>query len=204
MKSLKVVKIITFLIVISLALMGCSTSTSSSTNKSNNTASNNSTSANNTNTIDTSHMMVNNSSNTQNSQDIPKNVIKTSVSEAEEIPHLFYQYLNNKQYDKVTSVLGPLLKFEGDSSQRKYLENIENTTFLDFKDISSDGGYNLDSTQQNYFAVKVYYAVLSMKVKDKNLVPALVNTQYRKMVVVKVTKNSSWVLDSDESTPPIN
>lgn len=43
-----------------------------------------------------------------------------------------------------------------------------------------------------------------MQVKDKDLVPELLKPQYRRMVVVKLTKDSPWLLDADESTPEIN
>jgi hypothetical protein len=142
------------------------------------------------------------SSTIQNSKNTPNNIVKEAVPEAENVPKLFYNYLNNKEYDKAIALLSAALKFEGDPSQRKYLENLENTTFIKFKDITDNGGY-LDSSQQQYFAIKIYYAELTIQVKDKNLVPGLLGTQYRRMVVVKVTKDSPWTLDADESTPQI-
>lgn len=134
---------------------------------------------------------------------LPKNIVIDKVPEAEAVPQLFYKYLNNKEYDKAIDLLSPNLKFEGDPANIKYLENIEHTDFIEFKDITTNFGY-LDSSQQNYYAVKVYYAELKMQVKDKNLVPALLDTQYRRMVVVKLTKDGPWLLDADESMDKMN
>lgn len=126
---MKFYKTLLIILLLMIAVSGCST------NKSNSTS------------ITSSIAGSSNTGETQNLKDIPKNVLKDTVPEAEKVPHLFYQYLNNKDYDKVVELLSPDLKFEGDPSNRKYLENIEHTDFIKFKDISLDGGY-LNSSQQ--------------------------------------------------------
>lgn len=150
------------------------------------------------NTILTVKSLSNDSTNTE--KNLPKNMFTETVKDAENIPHLFYQYLNNKKYDSAINLLSPTLKFEGDPSMRKYLENLEHTDFIEFKDITSESGF-LNAIQEQYYAVKIYYAVIRINVKDKNLVPTLNGTQYRRMVVIKTSKDSPWLLDADEDTP---
>ncbi len=140
---------------------------------------------------------------TNNTQLNNSNILTDNILEAAEIPKMFYEFLNNKDYNKAVSLLGPTLKFEGDPSTIKYLRNLQHTDISDFKDISSENNL-LDRTQQSYYAVKIYYAKLTIQIKDKSLVPQLVYPQYRRFIVVKQTKNSPWLLDGDEDVPPKN
>lgn len=100
--------------------------------------------------------------------------------------------------------MGPQLRFEGAIGMRKYLVNLEHTDFVEYKDISSDVLQTIDVSQRKYYAIKIYYAVITIDTKYPDLVPGLSGTQGRKMVVVKIKKDSPWLLDSDESTPRRN
>lgn len=190
------IRILSVIILLGVILTGCNTqnkhekttmvSEKVTTNKTNNITNNS-----------------NNASTQPKKTDSPKNIIVDKVPEAEAVPHQFYQYLNEKNYDKATSLFGPDLKFQGDPLMRKYLINLQHTDFLEFKDISSID-HNLTPSQQKYYAVKIYYAVLNIRVLDKNLVPGLEGKQSRRMLVVKVAKDSPWQLEADESAPLMN
>lgn len=133
------IRILSVIILIGIILTGCNTqnkhektttaSEKVTTNKTNNS---------------------NNASTQPKEKDLPKNIIVDKVPEAEAVPHLFYQYLNEKNYDKASSLFGPDLKFQGEPLMRKYLINLQHTDFLEFKDISSID-YNLTPSQQQYY-----------------------------------------------------
>lgn len=125
-------------------------------------------------------------------------------SDAANIPIRFYEMLNKKQYDQAVKLLGPQLAFLGSPENRKYLVNLENTVIKNFRDISNDPKVNITQTEKTYYAIKFYYADLDITVKDKNLVPALTAPQHRIFIVVKITKDEPWLLDSDEACPARN
>jgi hypothetical protein len=126
----------------------------------------------------------------------PSNVITTRVPAAEKVPKQFYQYLNEKNY-QVSDLFGPNLKFFGHPSNRKYLENLQETTIESFKDVS-ETSYQLSRIQENYYGIKVYSAKLNIKVKDPNLVANFTVPQNRRFVVIQKEKNDPWLLDSEE------
>jgi len=127
---------------------------------------------------------------------IPSNVITARVPEAEQVPKQYYQYLE-KKYEQVSDLFGPNLKFYGDPSNRKYLENLQQTTFESFKDISSTS-YQLSRIQENYYGIKIYSAKLNIKVKEPNLVANFAVPQNRRFIVIQKEKNDPWLLDSEE------
>jgi hypothetical protein len=127
----------------------------------------------------------------------PSNIITTRVPEAEKVPKQFYQYLNEKKYEQVSDLFGPNLKFYGHPSNRKYLKNLEVTTFKSFKDVS-ETSYQLSRIQESYYAIKVYSAKLNIKVIDPNLVANFAVPQNRRFVVIQKKKNDPWLLDSEE------
>ncbi|GAB6172472.1 hypothetical protein JCM15765_19500 [Paradesulfitobacterium aromaticivorans] len=137
----------------------------------------------------------------QNSSKSTAATITETNSDAANIPIKFYEMLNNKQYDEAVKLLGPQLAFMGSPEYRKYLINLDNTVIKNFHDITNDPQVNITPTEQSYYAVKTYYADLDITVKDKNLVPALTLPQHRIFIVVKVTKDGPWLLDSDEACP---
>lgn len=130
------------------------------------------------------------------------NIVTSSVPEAESVPQKFYEAINNKNYDIAKSLLGPSLSFMGEDSMRKYWINLEHVEITNFKDIS-DKVSSLDPQHQKYYSVKFYYANLKIKVKDPKLVPNLNSPQTRKFTVVKINKDSPWLLDGDEDTDQI-
>lgn len=132
---------------------------------------------------------------------VPTNIVTSKVPEAEQVPRSFYQALSNKNYDSAKKLLGPELETTGEPSLRKYWENIEQANIISVKDISASLP-NLDNSETTCFSVKIYYVVLDITVKDKNLVPGLDGRNYRRMDVVKVTKDGPWVLNVDATTPP--
>lgn len=134
---------------------------------------------------------------------ISNSIIIASVPEAAKVPQQFYEAINNKKYDIAKSLLGPTLAFMGEDSMRKYWVNLESVEITNFKDIS-DKVVTLNSQQEKYYSIKFYYANLNIKVKDPNLVPNLNIMQTRKFTVVKVNKDSPWLLDGDEDTDVIN
>lgn len=89
------------------------------------------------------------------------NIIKVPVPEAEQVPKLYYKYLNEKNYDKAIKLLGPSIAFYGDQSSRKYLINLKHTTFVEYKDISDTSKFGVSRVQSGYYAVKAYYAKIN-------------------------------------------
>ena len=86
--------------------------------------------------------------------DFPKNIILKPNVDAAKTPTLFYEYLNNKEYDKAKVLLSPTLQFEFDTAMIKYMINLEHTDISNFKDISLDGGH-LNPTQEKYYEMKI-------------------------------------------------
>lgn len=80
----------------------------------------------------------------------------------------FYQDINEQKYQDAASLLGPQLKFEGQQENMKYLKNLKQVTITKLVDISNDSSA-IDPNYDQYFAVKVYYGELNIKVKDPNL-----------------------------------
>lgn len=132
------------------------------------------------------------------------NVIKEPVKEAEQVPKLFYQYLNEKNYDEAIKLLGPSIAFYGNPSSRKYLDNLKQTTLIEFIDISNSGKFGISRVQDDYYAIKAYYAKINIDVKDPKLVPSIIGINYRLLIVVKETEDSPWLLDSDEYISPLD
>ena len=148
----------------------------------------------------TSTLACNKDNKTTNNQNFPI-VLEADVNAAN-IPITFYDKLNKTQYDEAVKLLGPQLAFEGLPEYRKYLINLENTVIRNFKDISNEyAKVNITPTEKTYNAIKIYYADLDITVRDKDLVPALAAPQHRIFIIVKVSKDGPWLLDSDEETP---
>ncbi len=127
-------------------------------------------------------------------------VLEADVNAAN-IPITYYDMLNKGQYDQAIKLFGPQLAFQGLPEYRKYLINLENTVIKNFKDISNEySKLNITPIEWTYYAIKIYYADLNITVKDKDLVPALTAPQHRIFIIVKVTKDGPWLLDSDEAT----
>ncbi|PGL72591.1 hypothetical protein [Bacillus sp. AFS055030] len=137
------------------------------------------------------------------SNSMKSNIVTAAVAEAEQVPKLYFKFLNEKKYDDAIKLLGPTIAFYGDSSSRKYLENLKHTTFLEFKDITSSDKFRLSPIQEEYYAVKAYYAKINNEVSDPELVPMIIGINYRLMIVIKETKNSQCLLDSDETIDPL-
>lgn len=131
------------------------------------------------------------------------NIIKEPVQEAAEVPKLYYKYLNEKNYDVASKLLGPSIAFYGDQSSRKYLVNLKQTTFVEYKDLSDTSKFGISRVQSDYYAVKAYYAKIDIEVNNPKLVPSIIGINYRLLLVVKETKDSPWLLDSDETMPPL-
>lgn len=111
----------------------------------------------------------------------------------------FYQDINEQKYQDAASLLGPQLKFEGQQENMKYLKNLKQVTITKLVDISNDSSA-IDPNYEQYFAVKVYYGELNIKVKDPNLVPTLGGKNYRQFILIKENQDSPWLIDSDENT----
>lgn len=119
---------------------------------------------------------------------------------AARIPKLFYQYVTARNFKEATKLLGPQLKFETAPSMLKYLQNIVGANFLELRDISKNPG-PIDPNYEKYYRIKVYYAKIMIKVANPNLVAGLNGVNYRKFILIKISKNSPWLIDTDEDTP---
>ncbi len=125
-------------------------------------------------------------------------------SVAAQVPIRFYKDVVKGNYSAAGKLLAPDLKFEVEPRWIKYLKNIYHVKFDKFQDISSTPGLSgsLSKNDLSWYRVKVYYAVMQMKVHHPNLVPALEYTQYREFVVVQKHPGGKWYLEEDEDTPP--
>lgn len=130
------------------------------------------------------------------------NIELSSDTNAAKVPELFYQYLNTENYKAAGALLGPQLKFEASPKYIKYLKNEQHTTFIKFKDISKNPG-PLNPEYSKYYLVKVYYGEINIEVRDPSLVPSLGGINYRRFILVKLSKTSPWLLDTDEDTPKL-
>ncbi|BBW97921.1 DUF4829 domain-containing protein [Geobacillus icigianus] len=128
------------------------------------------------------------------------NIVKTPVPEAQKVIEKFYQDINKQKYQDAASLLGPQLKFEGQPEYSKYLKNMKQVTITKLVDISNDSG-PIDPNYKQYFAIKVYYGELNIKVQDPNLVPTLGGKNYRRFILIKENRDSPWLIDTDENTP---
>ncbi|MFF2875117.1 DUF4829 domain-containing protein [Gottfriedia sp. NPDC057991] len=155
----------------------------------------------NSNKLEKSNEITNN--NSLKTNNIKYNIERESFAEAEQVPKLYYKFLNEKKFDAAIKLLGPTLAFYGDPSSRIYLENLKYTTFLEYKDISSTHKFRLSPIQEQYYAVKAYYAKIYIEVNNPELVPMIIGINYRLMIVIKETENSPWLLDSDETVDPL-
>lgn len=111
----------------------------------------------------------------------------------------FYNLLNNKKYSSASALLGPQLKFEGTPKFAKYLKNIKNTKIIKLVDISKNPG-PINPNYNKYYKVKIYYGEINIKVQDPNLVPNLRGVNYRKFILIKKNKKSSWLIDLKQGT----
>lgn len=137
----------------------------------------------------------------QNEQQTPhSNIVQTPVPEAQKVIQKFYQDINEQKYQDAASLLGPQLKFEGQPEYIKYLKNMKQVTITKLVDISNDSG-PIDPNYKQYFAIKVYYGELNIKVQDPNLVPTLGGKNYRRFILIKENQDSPWLIDTDENTP---
>jgi hypothetical protein len=139
------------------------------------------------------------STSTSNTSTNPIEIKNNSV--AAQVPIRFYKDVVKGDYSAAGKLLAPDLKFEVEPRWIKYLKNIYYVKFDDFKDISSTPGL-LSKNDLSWYRVKVYYAVMQMKVHNPNLVPALQYTQFRQFVVVQKRAGGKWYLEEDEDTPP--
>lgn len=128
--------------------------------------------------------------NTFKTNEIKYNIEREPLAEAEQVPKLYYKFLNEKKFDDAIKLLGPTLAFYGDSSSRIYLENLKYTTFLEYKDISNTHKFRLSPIQKQYYSVKAYYAKIYIEVNNPELVPMIIGINYRLMIVIKETENS--------------
>jgi len=128
------------------------------------------------------------------------NINEAASVQASRVPKQFYEYLNERNYKSAVSLLGPQLQFEGTPSYIKYIKNIKQVTFIKFQDISSDPG-PIDPNYAKYYQIKVYYAEINVEVQNPDLVSGLAGVNYRRFILIKKTKNSPWLIDSDEDTP---
>lgn len=130
-------------------------------------------------------------------------LIRQSDKDARQTIVNFYTFLGEKRYKDAVGLLGPQLRFEGDSKAIKYLKNIRKATFLELTDISGDKNENFSELPScaNYYAVKVYYAAIRIKVNNPKLVPDLLNPQYRAIYVIKEKKGQHWEINADVDSP---
>lgn len=129
------------------------------------------------------------------------NIEAAPDSKAAEVPKLYYQYLSDKNYSEAIKLLGPQLKFQGAPNFMKYLSNIKQVSFRSYEDISKNPG-QIDPSYAKYYRIKVYYAVINIEVRNPNLVQGLEGVNYRRFILIKKTPRSSWLIDTDEDTPP--
>lgn len=175
------------LLIISSLLIGCSNKLSVSSNKGENSNQNK------INKAPTDSSKVNNIQN-----NLPKNILQEKIPEAENTPHMFYQFINEKRYDEANSLLCPAQQGYGENLE--YMKNIKHVEILDFKDISNVQNYT-SLFHADYFAVKYYYAKLNFVVNDVKLTPRLAGVNLRIIGVGKEKSDSNWKIIEDMTSP---
>lgn len=136
-------------------------------------------------------------------QGLPFNFQTAPSKEAAKIPLLFYQYLNDRQYNQAVSLMIPRTRkaYLGPSLMR-YMRNIKHADVEQFHDITQVwGGIPLDMTE--YYKVKVYIAVVNFSVIDPKIAGIQIGRKVRRFFVVKTNESAPWQLMAEQTMSPL-